>query len=662
MRRSHFVIAGVIVLLIGYVVFVMSRPGSLARRWLRHDPSETPTEDEPWLEGRPLHEWVVDLKDTRPGFRREAAEVLGAAGKKIPRHNYIGERLAELLADSDPNVRIAAAMALCQVYLWAKAASLQLQEAARDEDVNVRCASLSALALIAGDDEAAFAALRNGFSDRNPEVRLHVVNKLRELEPRSEIAVDLLIEGLKASDPELRRAAIAALAWIGSQAERAALPLCAALKDSDARVRSQAAAALAEIITLPQAPLPPDVDMSEPGKKSDRPPELSLNAKTAIAAAIGAYNDPDPGVRLSLLKLLAKFGDLSDDARKALVSALKDPDAQVRAQTATLVGPVTDAVPQLQVLLEDPDRHIQARAAIALSRMQPCSKAALPPLLRALNDPEDKDRHHAAWALRNFLGQPDQLSEEVYGDIMLKLIRASPIEVDDSEQAPPAIQPSEAFCTPYALVGSIHPGVAIVIVPQLVEELKAAMDDEKPKMAQGLFLALDAIKHPGSPERKSAACLLDAQNPKFRAAIRSAVPLLIDALKGSEDDLRAEALKSLAVMGRDAETAVPALCETLQSRSYNICSLALHAIHELGPVAKDATPCLIELLKARKIEPRYRVVLALGEIGPAAKDAVEPLLQCLHDSELAIRLSALDALKKIDPDAAKRATESASQK
>jgi HEAT repeat protein len=659
MRRSHIVIAGVIVLLIGYTAFVMSRPGSLARRWLGHDQPEMPAEAEPWLEGRPLHEWVADLNATQPAFRRQAAEVLGEAGKNIARHKQIAERLAELLSDPDPGLRLAAAVALGKVYVWAKGASQRLQVAAHDKVADVRCASLSALALIAGDDEAAFAALRTGLSDLNPDVRFHAVDKLKELGPHSESAVASLIEGLKASDPELRRAAIRALAWIGSPAERATPLLCAALKDSDAKVRSEAAAALAAVIPIPQPPALPEPAAIVPGKEAEQLPfELDPAAKAAVAAAIAARNDPDQGVRLHLLNFLGKFADYSEEARRALQSSLNDSDAEVRARGASLIGrvvpPMRDAAPQLLALINDTDRHVQTCTAIALSRMKLSMKEALPRLFGALKDPEDKDRLDAAWALRDLLRQPDVLREGDYGDIVLTLIRVSPIEVDQPEQGPATLAPTYAFTVRHSLQGFFHPRVAGMVVPRLVEALKEAKGDDKIQFTTGLFLALDALKDLELSEAKPETRLSDAQNARLREALRKAMPTLIEALQSTDYDLCMQTLQVLTVAGPEVEAAVPAICDVLRTQEPALCSFGLQALSRLGPAAKDATPCLIELLKDRAFRDRVNVVLTLGAIGPAAKAAVDPLLDCKDDQEPGMRQSIVHALKRIDAQAAKR--------
>lgn len=620
MRRSHCVLACVTVLLIGYAAFVMSRPGSLARRWLGHDLPEMPAEEEAWLEGRPLHEWVADLKDSQPAFRRQAAEVLGEAGKNIPRHKDIAEQLAGLLSDPDPSVRLAAAVALGQVYVWAKTASQQLQAAAHDEDVNVCCASLRALALILKDDDTAAGAFRRGLSDANQAVRLFSVDALAQQGSKSDRAVALLVEAMKTSDLKVRREVVKTLTGLLSPPSYTAS---------------------ADMVANPA-------------------PELDPNAKAAIAAADLVWGDSDQDMRLNLLRLLGKFAEATVEAREAVVRALKDPEAAVRADAATIIGLASRlakaAEPQLLLLLEDSDHHVQARAAFALSKLQPCSKLCLPRLLQTVKNAEDRDRLVAAWALRDICSVPDQFSDEQYGDIVIALIRAGTIEDKEPDEIWKTPDANRFEFTFSSLGGDVHPRVARAMVARLVEEFKSGNTEEKAKLAEGLHLALAAIKHPGRSEWELAASELDLHAGRLGAAIQSATPLLIDALKSANHGLQFHALQCLTVIAPEAEVSVPAFCDVLRSKDFELCSLVLFNLGKLGPAAKDATPFLIELLKDKQYVFRAGVAQALGEIGPGAKEAVKPLMEFLRDCNQWDRKDVLLALEKIDPEAAKEAT------
>jgi hypothetical protein len=86
------------------------------------------------------------------------------------------------------------------------------------------------------------------------------------------------------------------------------------------------------------------------------------------------------------------------------VKALSSPEAQTRARAAFSLGAMGDqaeeGVPALAALLvKDPDREVRNQAALALSKMAPASRAAVPELARALRDKEQLIRANATRAL-----------------------------------------------------------------------------------------------------------------------------------------------------------------------------------------------------------------------------------------------------------------------
>jgi hypothetical protein len=91
-------------------------------------------------------------------------------------------------------------------------------------------------------------------------------------------------------------------------------------------------------------------------------------------------------------------------ALSALVIALGDSDADVRAWAAQAVGDVgadaVDAVPALTDLLKNGDEGSRNSACIALGQIGPAAKAALPALREALSDKSQDVRRFAARAIQ----------------------------------------------------------------------------------------------------------------------------------------------------------------------------------------------------------------------------------------------------------------------
>ena len=83
-----------------------------------------------------------------------------------------------------------------------------------------------------------------------------------------------------------------------------------------------------------------------------------------------------------------------------LIAALKDPDADVRAnlaQALAKIGPA--AVEPLSEALADPLPERRAGAAYALGLLGPVAKSALPQLLTLLDDTETDVRRQASQAI-----------------------------------------------------------------------------------------------------------------------------------------------------------------------------------------------------------------------------------------------------------------------
>ena len=111
--------------------------------------------------------------------------------------------------------------------------------------------------------------------------------------------------------------------------------------------------------------------MAAPPTASDR--EL-------IHRLVAALKDPDADVRANLSQALAKIGPT---AVEPLTEALADPLPERRAGAAYalgLVGPVAkSALPQLLTLLDDKDTDVRRHASLAIVRVLPSAKPTAKP-------------------------------------------------------------------------------------------------------------------------------------------------------------------------------------------------------------------------------------------------------------------------------------------
>lgn len=181
------------------------------------------------------------------------ADVRLAALSDLKRHARAGlpsalEQLQSRLADPEPQVRAAAALALADID--ARGAVEPLIQATNDGDPGVRQMALLALGeLAAAQHAAACAAALRGLVDPLPAVRYQAVVALARL--RHEDALESLLVGTRDADPEVRHVAfrVAEEIFGGKLSDQVPLVLAqrarGALRDDNRAVQLSAAILLA---------------------------------------------------------------------------------------------------------------------------------------------------------------------------------------------------------------------------------------------------------------------------------------------------------------------------------------------------------------------------------------------------------------------------------
>jgi HEAT repeat protein/S1-C subfamily serine protease len=218
------------------------------------------------------------------------------------------------------------------------------------------------------------AQLVNNFVDIS-EVR-HVLReyyKSKDLKQPAETApppaeasdVASLIKSLESPEPPKRARAAEVLGEVGADAKAAVPHLVKLLKDKDESVRKNSVQAIVQIGSLTQGDLPGVVD---------------------------AIKDPNPDIKVSAITAIQLMGPEADIAIPSLIEALHDPQTPVRLHAAKALGAMTAtakaAIPTLAKVLEaDKSPDVRAEAVLALSKMGPDARVALPSLEAALKDP-----------------------------------------------------------------------------------------------------------------------------------------------------------------------------------------------------------------------------------------------------------------------------------
>jgi HEAT repeat protein len=133
----------------------------------------------------------------------------------------------------------------------------------------------------------------------------------------------------------------------------------------------------------------------------------------------------------------------------------------------------------------------------------------------------------------------------------------------------------------------------------------------------------------------------------FGPDIDSAVNFLSAALSDEEEETRSGAALALAAVGEKAKSAVPQLIDELKGETEDLAfrELLFWAITEIGPGAAEAVPELTAMLKVK--EDRKNAASALAAIG--TDTAVESLIDALSSDDAEICTMAADKLADLGP-------------
>jgi HEAT repeat protein len=478
--------------------------------------------EEPVYKGRPLREWVAQLKDESPVERRAAARALGALGAQA-REGV--QPLAALLDDKVESVREAAADALGRIGGSEVAAYLY--------------------ALVDDKNKAALLALRQCLRDA-PDRTLHYVRQgMQRREQALHSLADKLakenIAYLTEREPAGASDAALVLLGLGSRVKDHADAIRAALeKNKVPEVRSYLRTLLLQLS-------PEDARAAVPGLVK----ALRRDLRRGTWEALGLG---EAGVQLVLI---------GRPAVAPLRSVLRDGDAAERAGATLLLGLIgSDAEPaaeDLRAACKAKDGGLRLRAALALLSVCPEKAHAAVPILRPMLD--------ADWSSFGgvFISPPPEEIEVLlgvllgYGHVILASVspedaRAADAlvvkilktrkwgsrEHDDDRRVPTRLE-AYGLCA----AGPAAKGA--------VAALCGALDDEDPCTR---VCAAYALARSSPPDRKKAlAALVDAAtepNPR--------IPFSISVLYVPRGLMRD------SILSRDDSISVALLSQVLQKR------------------------------------------------------------------------------------------------
>ncbi len=325
---------------------------------------------------------LVKLLDHEtPRVRAGAARALGSGygAKAAP----AVAALSRCVAETDPEVKEYAILALGDIGPSAEVAVPALRNVLSDEDLDVRLKAAKALWQISRQPDdvlpAFTAILENGTDDQ----RCDAAERLKEMGPWAAPAVPALVNAVKNDSYEYARCnAAEALGEIGPEAVSAIPALATALEEDDSDyVAARAVEAL--------------------GKIGD---------PKAIPVLITALENEDDYVRMNAVNALEAFGPRAKAAIPALVRALKNDEANACfvAQALGAIDAEGISTPVLTAALGNEDSDMRRFAAFGLSRMGRKAGAAEKALHDGLRDTDLGARIAAAQAYWSVSGKADE--------------------------------------------------------------------------------------------------------------------------------------------------------------------------------------------------------------------------------------------------------------
>lgn len=154
------------------------------------------------------------------------------------------------------------------------------------------------------------------------------------------------------------------------------------------------------------------------------------------------------------------------------------------------------------------------------------------------------------------------------------------------------------------------------IIPALTRAMVQDTNDSRLRAALIEYLNtlpnVNIFYRPAARRRAEAASLLG----QFGPAANAATPLLLQVLRGPDEDVRPSAAIALGKIQADPDVAIPLLIRCLDDKGLD--DAAALALAEYGAQAKAAVPKLLQLTKIPDKDLHHAVGLALQKIDPAA--------------------------------------------
>ena len=378
------------------------------------------------------------------------------------------------------------------------------------------------------------------------------------------------------------------------------------------------------------------------------------------------------GVAACLMALSALAEDAPPPVEK-LTQQLASPDAGTRRDAAFQLGKLGPgakaALPALIKALQDSDRQVWAFSIAAITAMGPEAKEAIPALLdgfdtRGARGGRERERRQgmvrSAYALTRIGPEAippliQALSAEDNG-LRAGAARALSGMGPLAKEAIPALRANLGHGELPVRMEAVN--ALALIGPDAVGPVGAALGADEPLQRGSAALTLAQL---GPVAKNAEPALLQMLAKETDAGARAAAltalpkisadpvktaPLLVAAVKDDSEPIRHAAINAIAATRALRRPAVPLLVSLLTDANPAVRQRGAHALGRLGPDAADALPALIAATRAADGDAVFAG--ALAQIGPAALPA---LLAALKQSDAAGGAWILRTLRGFGPPA-----------
>ena len=355
-------------------------------------------------------------------------------------------------------------------------------------------------------------------------------------------------------------------------------------------------------------------------------------ADSSVKDSIGLLKSPDIAIRLKAIDQLASAGEKAIDAAPELILLLEDPDQSVRRHAvAALIAVNPDPkvmLPLFKKLMHDSDPGVHARILNAITEAGPI---AVPGLINALDD--DKAAFWACIVLRGI------------GPKAKAAVPALMKKLNDSD---PDIRREVVLA-----LGAMGQA-AMPALPKIA----ASLDDEFVRGAATFVLGElgnippdveKKIRDNATSENKSLSTVslwaLAKVHPENKTLRREVTETFVERLKDADPVVRVVAARALAALPPEPQITIPIFENAFKDAD---ATTVRHALDALATLGAPAVPNLISILEKHK-ELRPEIACVLGQMGPVAAPATDALAKLTGDDNLSVATEAALALGRIGP-------------